>query len=756
LVLNLFCASALAADPDQSPKDRAVIAELEIARGGDLPVIPVEAFGNKLRFLVRTSNPTTTVDVRWLDRLGPRLRTERIRSADGKIRDLPFYRAPTLKIGTLQLDLEEVAGSDLSVVSEDATGRIDGFLGGNILNRFVVTLDSDRGLLQLRSEPPRDPGEEVALLTDRDGRVLVPVGVAGKPAISFAICTGSPAAMLLRPRLFTELRDRGGIQSTNPTMGAPEFGVYCGGIATNVALGPFVHDGVAVSAADFDGLGMDYLSRYVVTLDVRQRRAYFKPGRSMRRIDRLDQSGMEIVQREGKFVVTYVSRNSPAAESGILAGDFIERINQRAVSEYSLLEVRRLLRRDANRLTVAMMRGAEPIDFQLFPRNYQDSEAEAKWRLSRQAPTTRHSAATVIAELDVGRYGEPLVVPLVVDGFDRPLRMLVDTGAPTTSFRSELRRNLGARVAWRTVATPDGLRIRHEEVRVGATTLGGVQLRRASTGHVEGPRFEILAGLMGYDDLDGILGMDQLGGQIIQLDFDAGKLRLLSTIGDDCGDRIGVIHTPSGTPAIPIEIGGTLRHWFAVDTGCTSWSFCHEDVFRGMRARGAVSELHLGYQLANSQFGVSTRWRVRGVKIGPFDDLNVGFASAQINAIGLPFLSRFLVTFDFPGGAMYLKRGKLQNRLEPFDASGLHIIKHQGLLTVYDVSPGSPASESGIAADDLILELDGKDATKGSMFELLQALCRAGESVNLTFRRRDETYQRKLQLRDFLVIGDRK
>ena len=748
--------SALANEPDQRPKDRAVIAELEIPRDGDPAIVSVEAFGQKLRFLVRTSSPTTTFDVRWLAHLGSRLRTERIRGADGKIRDLPYYRAPALQFGPLVLDLDEVAGSDLSVVSESVSHRIDGFLGADFVSQFVVTLDSDRGLLQLRSQPPADPGEEVALLIDQNGCPLVRAALGGKRGIPFAICTGSPAAMLLRPSLFVELMDSGAIRSTNPTMGTPYFGVYCGGIAEKVALGPFMHDHVAACTSDFDGLGMDYLGRYVVTLDVRQRKAYFKPGKAIDRIDRLDQSGMEIVQREGKIVIAYVSRNSPAGESGILVGDVMQRINERAVAEFSLLELRRLLRGNGDRLTLDITRGDEPLELELVLRNYQDAEGESKRRSLSRTARVRGSAPAVIAELDVGRHGEPLVVPLVVDGFDRPVRMLVDTGAPTTSFRSELRRNLGARVGWRTVATPDGLRTRHEQVRVGAATLCGVPLSRASTGHIEGPPFEILAGLMGYDDLDGILGIDLLGGQIIQLDFDAGKLRLLSAVGDDCGDRIELIYSPSGAPAIAIEVGGTGRHWFIADTGCVSWSFCDDDVFRAMEVRGAVSELHQGYQLLNSQLVVAARWRGSGVKIGAFADLNVGFASAPINALGLLFLSRYLVTFDLPGGAIYLKEGKLHNRREPFDASGLQIIKNDGRLIVYDVSPGSPAAECRIMTDDVILAFDGRDATKASMFDLQQALSRPGETVNMTFRRRGETYQRKLLLRDFVVNDPKK
>ena len=37
------------------------------------------------------------------------------------------------------------------------------------------------------------------------------------------------------------------------------------------------------------------------------------------------------------------------------------------------------------------------------------------------------------------------------------------------------------------------------------------------------------------------------------------------------------------------------------------------------------------------------------MQLGPFEHENVGFATSEMNALGLSYLSRYVVTFDFPG-----------------------------------------------------------------------------------------------------------
>ena len=80
--------------------------------------------------------------------------------------------------------------------------------------------------------------------------------------------------------------------------------------------------------------------------------------------------------------------------------------------------------------------------------------------------------------------------------------------------------------------------------------------------------------------------MDLMCRHIVQIDFDEGKLRLLSGVGNDLGERIEFLYRPSGVPALATTIGGSERRWFIADTGCASWSFCQPDVHSALTNRG--------------------------------------------------------------------------------------------------------------------------------------------------------------------------
>jgi hypothetical protein len=290
--------------------------------------------------------------------------------------------------------------------------------------------------------------------------------------------------------------------------------------------------------------------------------------------------------------------------------------------------------------------------------------------------------------------------------------MLVDTGSAWTTFDERHHAKLGTRVGSQRISSSDGGITSCDQLRIGGATLGGVRLSRASVALADDYMIEIFRKLFGYDDLDGVLGMDLLCGQIVQIDFDAGKLRLLSTVGNDCGRRVELAYRPSGTPVLSTTLADLTPRWFLADTGCASWNFCDEIVFSELKSRGAAHDIHPGAPLGKSGAFARKRWRVDKMQIGQFDVENAGFASAQINAIGLFYLSRFVVTFDFPGGALYMKEGKLFDRSEPSDMSGLEIIKYDGQFIVLDAATASPADDAGIVAGVEQLSLGGRAGIK--------------------------------------------
>lgn len=109
-----------------------------------------------------------------------------------------------------------------------------------------------------------------------------------------------------------------------------------------------------------------------------------------------------------------------------------------------------------------------------------------------------------------------------------------------------------------------------------------------------------------------------------------------------------------------------------------------------------------------------------------------------MNMIGLGFLSRFLVTVDFPKGVMYLKKGRRFNEPDYWDRTGLHLIRTGGKTVIHSVDKESPAATSGLRPGDAVDRIAGTAADKNSLFQLRRILSTADKQVRVTVQRGDQ------------------
>jgi hypothetical protein len=120
---------------------------------------------------------------------------------------------------------------------------------------------------------------------------------------------------------------------------------------------------------------------------------------------------------------------------------------------------------------------------------------------------------------------------------------------------------------------------------------------------------------------------------------------------------------------------------------------------------------------------VSYVTRARELALGPVkvEGLVAGMATQDRGAfadpnfqgnVGSGLLKRFVVTFDYGHETMYLKRltGPVPD-VATFDRSGMWInLAPAGGFEVVDVSKGGAAEGAGLAAGDVITEVDGRPA----------------------------------------------
>jgi len=115
-------------------------------------------------------------------------------------------------------------------------------------------------------------------------------------------------------------------------------------------------------------------------------------------------------------------------------------------------------------------------------------------------------------------------------------------------------------------------------------------------------------------------------------------------------------------------------------------------------------------------------FRIDDLLVGSSQNKGLIFNVSNASRLGLGFLSRHIVTFDFPNSRIYFKKGRNFETTDETDMSGLHLLRVSNKTVVHSVDKGSPAEKAGIGANDVILSVQNKDANKYSMWELRRLL----------------------------------
>jgi hypothetical protein len=259
-------------------------------------------------------------------------------------------------------------------------------------------------------------------------------------------------------------------------------------------------------------------------------------------------------------------------------------------------------------------------------------------------------------------WGKPLFLTLRLESGEE-LIFNVDTGAPVTVLDRSLQPQLGKRLGSKPIhyAWRNGTADTYPAPRL---YVGDTWLR---TGEV-----------VWTDDLSGvsrpspdrpaagILGMDCLRHYAVQLDFSARKIQFLlpqDLKPAELGKSFTLAVTPAGHLTVAESFSGATGVHPIIDTGCACDGVLEPAALqRLLQTEVAAGTNQFVYpsgfvrqtvQFPTLTFGGASYTNVFIDQSPPMRD---GRRTYYLNAIGLPFLARHLVTFDFPGRKMYLKR----------------------------------------------------------------------------------------------------
>lgn len=338
-----------------------------------------------------------------------------------------------------------------------------------------------------------------------------------------------------------------------------------------------------------------------------------------------------------------------------------------------------------------------------------------------QAQTARHGVALARYSFNPNASGLPL--PVTINRTSAIF--LMDTGCTCSIVDSSFRDHLGEVVRMGRAATPDGMA--HTEIyRAPPVAVGGEPVGDISeVGCIDFSRFRCILG----STMNGMLGMDFLRQRIVRIDFDQGELQFLESVPEGSGAPIPIRFSSIRCPTVTVALGGALEETFTIDTGIsgTVEGVIGKRLLERLIESGRAS--NVGSGMAESINGSRTAGtaRIKDIGLAEFGHHDLVFGEGARNLLGLGYLSRYIVTFDFPAGRMYLKPGLRFNEPSRYDLSGAHIWRPNGTTSVHSVDRYSAADRADLRAGDLIQEVDAVKAASLTPLQIRKVFCKPGE-----------------------------
>ncbi len=268
---------------------------------------------------------------------------------------------------------------DLSGLPPREGHVIDGILGYNFIDRYVVAIDYVHQELRLFDAARFDysgsgtslpitfaanhPVVETSLrLANGDtmsGRFVVDVGAASALALTRPFVDENHLRARITPTVHRVAG--GGVGGTVVTDVGRVAALELGGLELRDVVTSLYGDSAGVMSGNgnwIGNIGGDVLRRFTVVLDYRRRRIILEPHASTNEPFEADMSGVTFILPDspGRIVVSDVLRNSPASAAGLAPGDTVIAIDGVAPNEARLRELRQRLYHEGVDVELTFMR----------------------------------------------------------------------------------------------------------------------------------------------------------------------------------------------------------------------------------------------------------------------------------------------------------------------------------------------------------------------------------------------------------------
>ncbi|MEJ2201337.1 MAG: aspartyl protease family protein [Desulfuromonadaceae bacterium] len=292
-----------------------------------------------------------------------------------------LFELALVKLPPFQVDSITLSGQTIHAFKGLAAGSYEpvryGILGFDFLSHFVTRIDfANQTVSFFRPEQFSYTGPGVMIEAPLQyGTFTVPACVDGSLCGRFSLDLGAHQSSFHYP--FAEnhrLLERPGVETVSKGMSGYNFERIVP--FQTLQIGPFRIDHPRFCIPQTEGqgatavgelagnLGNSLLRHFVLYLDYPQQRVIFERGEEFNHPFAEDKSGMLIgLSEQDQPMVSFVAKDSPSSEAGLMAGDLIEAVDNRAVEQYGgAIPLRNLLRQKAGtRISFTVLRGEQSL-----------------------------------------------------------------------------------------------------------------------------------------------------------------------------------------------------------------------------------------------------------------------------------------------------------------------------------------------------------------------------------------------------------
>jgi hypothetical protein len=341
--------------------------EVDATIVNNLVLLPVRINNSApLSFILDTAASTSVVNSAVARQIGLSFGNSDRATTGGGTVETNAISGASVSVGTLQLGSLPLVAIDLSRLQEGLGNRVDGILGYDLFQRFIVEIDYiDRRVRFHQPTQSIDGGGDEVPLTLDDQIPFVNVTLVSadgsRASAQVEFDTGQTGALTIT-RPFVEANHL--VSSSQQSVAISTGAIIAGGVTAHVTrvaslqLGSAVvqrpvvnvtpgEKDAGVSAEIAGVLGAEVLRRFDVIVDYTRHRVLLRPNREFGVPMEFDMSGMSLAAvplEAPSYRVRSIVDGSPAVAAGIEVGDIVTHINGVAASQVPLSELRQKLR----------------------------------------------------------------------------------------------------------------------------------------------------------------------------------------------------------------------------------------------------------------------------------------------------------------------------------------------------------------------------------------------------------------------------